>query len=348
MATMPDGSSEPRRPFTATDLARLLGLAQSTVSMALANDARISAETRAKVAEAAARLGYQPNRVARAMRTGRSHLVGVLVPSLRISFFTDLIDAIEAAATAAGYRCLLAHSRSNPALFDREVELLLAQQVDGLLLCPANPFSECAFSHRLPTLRLPTVLIDHPQAVAGIPGVVSDWTQIGRLAADHLLALGHRRIMTVQVVARQTAGRPAILAAREAVGAGGGSLVALDLDESRNGFDAMAEDIRTALAAHPEVTALLVTDDCCAVAAIRAGVALGRRIPEALSVVSCAALDLGRWSTPTVTAVDQRPRRQGERAMQLLIERIGGQAGYGLELLEGALLAGGTTAPPTP
>lgn len=347
MAAMPDGPAEPRRPFTATDLARLLGLAQSTVSMALANDARISAETRAKVAEAAARLGYQPNRVARAMRTGRSHLLGVLVPSLRVSFFTDLIDAIEAAATAAGYRCLLAHSRASPALFDREVELLLAQQVDGLLLCPANPFPECAFSHRLPTLRLPTVLIDHPQEVAGIPGVVSDWTQIGRLAAGHLLALGHRRIMTVQVVARQTAGRPAILAAREAVTAGGGTVVPLDLDESRNGFDALAEDIRAALAAHPQVTALLVTDDCCAVAAIRAGAMLGRRVPEALSVLSCAALDLGRWSTPTVTAVDQHPRRQGERAMQLLLERIAGGAAGGLVLQEGELLSGGTACPPS-
>lgn len=340
---MPDGSNDQRRPFTATDLARLLGLAQSTVSMALANDPRISADTRAKVAEAATRLGYQPNRVARAMRTGRSHLLGVLVPSLRVSFFADLIDAIEGAATAAGYRCLLAQSRSNPGLFDREVDLLLAQQVDGLLLCPANPFAECAFSHRLPTLRLPTVLIDHNGAIPGIPGVVSDWGQIGRLAAGHLLEFGHRRILTVQVVARLTTGRPPIIAARETLAAAGASVSSLDVAEDRNGFDALAEDACIALAAHPQVTAVLVPDDRSAIAAIRAAISLGRQVPEDLSVISCAALDLGRWSTPTVTAIDQHPDRQGATAMRLLLERIAGRDAGGLSLMEGELLPGGTT-----
>ncbi len=329
---------------TGRDIARALNLAQSTVSMALADNPRINPETRRQVTETANRLGYQPNRVARAMRTGRSHLIGVLVPTLRVSFFSDLVDAIGNAASAAGYRCLLAQSLGAPARFDSEVELLLAQRVDGLLLCPANPFTECAFSHRLTTLDIPTLLFSEENLTPGISEVGSDWTQIGKSAAAHLLGLGHRHVLCLHVVPRKTNGRICIHAAQEEVSAAGGTATMIPLSEAQAPFDAFTAAAMTAIAAHPQATAILVTDDGAAAACVRAAATLGRRVPADLSIISCAALDLGRWSTPTITAMDQSPLQLGEEGIGRLLRRMHGGTVTGVVRIAGVLLPGGTTA----
>jgi LacI family transcriptional regulator len=186
----PDGSvpARPPRPVTIHDVAREAGVAASTVSRTFTNPQRVSPGTRAYVLEVAERLGYRPNPHARALPTGRTRTIALLVPDITNPHFFNLIRGAERQASTAGYTLVLGDTQESPEREMRHIERL-APAVDGFLLA----------SSRLSDEQIREVSGRHPVSLAnreleGIPSVVTNQYDGSRQIIEHLASLGHRSV----------------------------------------------------------------------------------------------------------------------------------------------------------
>ena len=185
---MSDGS----RP-TLTDVASVSGVSAATVSRALARPHMVNRETLARVLSAADSLGYVPAGAARALASGRSKVIGAIVPTLDSAIFSRTLQALQAELAAAGYQLIVASSDYNPAAEAGILRALLAQAVDGLVLVGAERSPEATAILRRAGVPVVLTWCGHP----AFDAVTVDNRRAGRLAAEHLVGLGHRAIGVV-------------------------------------------------------------------------------------------------------------------------------------------------------
>jgi DNA-binding LacI/PurR family transcriptional regulator len=184
------GGGRRTAPVTARELARTLGISQSTVSRAFTQDASISPQMRARVVQAADRLGYKPNAIARSLITRRTNIVGIVMANLTNPFYPDVLERLTLRLQAAGRQTLLFNVPPGKDV-DDELPLLLQYQVDAVVVTSATVSSEMA---RTCTERgTPVVLFNRYVPGLAVAAVACDNRAGGRSVADHLIGLGHRR-----------------------------------------------------------------------------------------------------------------------------------------------------------
>jgi LacI family transcriptional regulator len=179
--------SNPSRPGPSlNDIAAALGVSAATVSNALLRKGRVSPEVADRIRRRAASLGYVPGHAGRALRTGRTNVLGLVLPDIANPLFPQIAQAIEAAAARAGYGVLIADSRGGVTMQTEAIERLLSRGVDGMIVVPRR-------GTRMADIGCPLAVIDTPST----PGntVSADHWGGGRLIAGHLAALGHRKIL---------------------------------------------------------------------------------------------------------------------------------------------------------
>src|SRR5215213_5831109 len=251
---------------TSVDVARRVGVSQSTVSLVFSGKAagRISARTEAAVREAAAELGYRPNVAARALKTGAARTIVLVVPDITNPFFGGLLRGAQTAARAAGYAVALIDTNNDRDWGAASAEALRAGPADGLLLFEVDPPPRAAGSE-------PIVVIESESR--GHPSVRLDVASGTEAAIRHLLELGHRRIGHVASVHD----RPTFRLRRRTVD----RLVGDDVPRVRSEFTlASARDaVRELLTGHDDLTALFCDDDVVAAGAYLGARELGVRIP---------------------------------------------------------------------
>src|ERR671919_2605916 len=188
----------PAPRITLVDVARLAGVHTATASRALnpATRGQVSESTATRVAEAAKALNYQPNRMARGLRTNRTFTVGVLIPDITNPLFPPIVRGIEDSLAPAGYTALLANSDNDPETERLHVETMLARQVDGLIMATARR-SDPLVEHVAASGGVPVVLVNRRSEDDRIPSVVPDDGKGIRLAVRHLVSLGHAHIAHV-------------------------------------------------------------------------------------------------------------------------------------------------------
>src|SRR5688572_12035520 len=188
-------------------IAAELGVSVTTVSKVLNDQPDIGSETRARVLQHVARLGYRPNAVARSLSLKRTHTLGVVIPDLMHSFFVEIVAGIESVMSAGGYGLLLCSSGENPQKERSELEMLRARQVDGIVLASAHVSGNTDVLKQIAALGCALVMIDrddHPRVKCH--RVITDDQEVGRLATTHLLRHGRRAVAHI--------GGPAIVHAR--------------------------------------------------------------------------------------------------------------------------------------
>jgi LacI family transcriptional regulator len=332
-------------PATSRDVAARAGVSQPTVSLVLSSNpkARVASATRERVLRAAAELGYRPNVVARSLVRRRSYALGVVVPDLGNQFFADVVSGAERVATDEGYAVFLCEQRDVP--LDRHLETLRARQVDGVILdaAGASALPPGAFE------GLNIVLIDQPSSERW-PGVASDAEGAGRLAAEHLLALGHRRIAFVGPSADVHGFRMRERGFFRALAAAGVALPSAWLRRVPATLDGGQQAMRALLLAHGDgrPTAAFCANDLLALGAHKACTQLGVSIPGAMSLVGCDDIAFARLVTPELTTVAVPSRELGARAARLLVREIEGKGGPEKRprALPVKLVVRGTTAAP--
>jgi DNA-binding LacI/PurR family transcriptional regulator len=304
------------RAVVMADVARLAGVSQQTVSRVLNDSPHVRPDTRERVREAIRKLEYRPNRLARALVTGRSRTLGVLSFDTTLYGPASTLFAIERAAHEAGYFVSIASLRSLDAASVRSaVERLREQGVDGVLAI-APQVSAAAGLLQAPA-DVPIVATEAGQPGA-VPLVAVDQQAGARMATQHLLDLGHRTVWHIAGPRDWLEATDRIAGWRAALEAAGAAAPPpLPGDWSARSGYATAEMLATA-------TAVFAGNDQMALGLLRALHELGRRVPEDISVVGFDDIPEAAYFTPPLTTVRQRFDEIGARALRLLLERIEG------------------------
>ncbi|MGN0146751.1 MAG: LacI family DNA-binding transcriptional regulator [Arthrobacter koreensis] len=304
------------------DVARLAGVHPSTASRSLAESpVRISAATVARVRAAARDLGYRPNASAAALRTGSSRLIGVLVHRLTDLALSTMYAGVDAAATAAGYSAVVANGLDDPAVRHERVDALLARGIDGVILADAR--LDDTVAERLERLGVPYVL-----AMRTLPGHASVSTndvEGGRLAARHLLELGHRTAAVAAGDALTSTGRDRTAGFRQAFADAG--LPIPDRYVASTGFGVAAGHRAGELICRqdPAPSAVFAVDDLTAVGVIGALRDAGRTVGTDVALVGYNDVELAAELPVPLTSVRSDRDQMGRLAMQLLLDRIAGR-----------------------
>src|SRR5581483_878909 len=195
-------------PVRLKDIANDLNVSVMTVSKVVRGCADVGAETRSRVLARIKELNYQPNWVARSLAARRTFMIGLIVPDLMHSFFAEIAKGVSSAIRPLGYDVVICNSEEDAAVEASEIERLLGRQVDGLVLASSQPSATAEVFERLEARNIPYVLIDRRFPELAAPYVGADDEAIGRVATEHLIERGCRRIAHIAGQQRPTgAGR---------------------------------------------------------------------------------------------------------------------------------------------
>lgn len=332
---------------TLKDVARALGVNVSTVSRSLSGSYGVDPETRKRVLAAAASLNYRPNRMARGLVTGRSHTLALIVSDIRNPFFAEVARGAEDAARKAGCDLVLCNSDFDPQKQMDYVRSLHEKRVDGILMNSVSALNRAQLD-QLTSYQIPVVLLNRPKPARQFSTVCPDNAAGGRLAAEYLAGLGHRRIAHItgprghgNLTDRAAAFR------RSLEKAGVPAPVILYGENSYRGGHEMALRL---VERHPEITAVFAGNDVMAFGCLQALTEKGIRVPACVSVLGFDNVEVSAIVSPPLTTIHQLKYEMGQAAVQLLHEMIQRRDGGVNEhrLLGVKLVERQSCAPPRP
>jgi LacI family transcriptional regulator len=303
---------------TILDIARELNIAVATVSRALNDHPAVKDTTRSAVLQTAKRLNYQPNKIATSLRSGKSKIVGVMIPSAEINFFGSVVHGIERVMSRNGYNVLIYQSNELYEFEKKGIETFLRSRVEGVLASISKETMNLEHYAMLKKKNVPLILFDRANDSLEVPSVVVDDYQGAFAATKHLIRQGCRTIAHI----------------------GGQQHVAIFNQRLRGYIDALnvhnipvnddlivygkvsiqsgRECMQHLLGKSPD--AVFAVEDFTALGAAQAIKASGKRIPQDIAIAGFANEAFGEYITPSLTTVDQQTHRMGEAAAELFFE----------------------------
>lgn len=336
-----ESSSTIRTPVTLAQVAARASVSLSTASKALNGRDGVSLRTRQRVRQAADELGFAPSTIARSLATGRTNTVGLITHDLVGRFSIPLLMGVENAFGVNEVSVMLCDARGDVIRERYHLSSMLERRVDGLVVVGARPDPRPSIGKDLP---VPVVYAYAPSLDPQDCSIVSDNRLAGRLAVEHLVAQGRRRIALIQgdssygAATARTAGAVDALHEAGLAPCGGGALYG-DWSEmwGRSGA-------RTALSQWPDVDALVCGNDQIARGALDTLRDLGASVPQDVAVVGH-----DNWHPiidgcrPSLTTIDMRLEKIGRTAAQRLREAMAGQPHHGVEAIAGRLVVAGSS-----
>ena len=302
------------------DIANDLGVSLITISKVLRNHPDIGDETRERVLARVKELNYRPNLAARSLVTGRSYLVGLVVPDLLHPFFAEIARSLSEVLRQSGYYLIVSSSDEDPDLEEVEINHLLARRLDTLIIASCRTTVD-VFLH-IEQQNIPYVLIDRclPGLSTNFIGV--DDELVGRLATKHLIDIGCKRIAhicgpEISPAIRRMEGykRALAQAGMKVMDAYIATQRKGDVGTKQGGADAM----RQLLSLEPRPDGLFCFNDPLAMGAMNYALDHGVRIPEDLAVVGCGNLHYDDSLRVPLSSIDQQSRRIGEEAARIAL-----------------------------
>lgn len=302
--------------ITSTDVAKLAKVSQSAVSRTFTPGASVSEKTRDKVMAAAAKLGYRPNALARAVISGRSRLIALLVAYLDNQFYPIVLEKFSRALQERGFQVLL--FMTEPGKQDEVVHQILEYQVQGIVMASAtlssNLARECADT------GIPVVMLNRYVATSPASSVTSDNIEGGRLAADFLVRAGHQRIAYIAGAEDSSTNRD-----REAgfyKGLGEHGMTAWGRAVGGYSFEGAAEAARQLFSGKEKPDGVFVANDHMAFSVMDVlRYELKLKIPRDVSVIGYDDVPEASWKGYDLTTISQPPDRMIEEAVNILLEQ---------------------------
>ncbi len=346
MVTTPDrGQQGPgrRRAPGSTDVARLAGVSQKTVSRVLNGEPYVREEVRQRVLQAARELGYRRNNAARTLTSGRSHRVGVVSLGSALYGPASVLAGIERAARGTGYGVSVVNTvEGDERGVVGAIDSLLEQGVDGIVSAEPSVVGPVAV-----VIQVPVVVIGSIDGLTG-PRVINAGGMRdvpARAATEHLLSLGHRTVHHVAGPQRWFSARERLDGWRHALRAAG-----VPEPEHIEGDWTVASGYAagTALAADPDVTAVFAANDDMAIGVIRAFTEAGRPVPEDVSVVGFDDIPTAAYLNPPLTTVNVPFHELADVTLTALVEAVEAPGGAVPAFAEPEcrLVVRSSTAPP--
>ncbi|HEY3397934.1 MAG TPA: LacI family DNA-binding transcriptional regulator [Armatimonadota bacterium] len=306
------------------EVANAAGVSTTTVHRALRGTGRISEATRNRILEVAQSLGYRPNHAARSLRTRHTATLGVVFGSLGVSFFAELLAAVESTARESGYSTLIAVSDASPDKERERVDLLLEKGAEGLLVSPTDPEINRDYYRDLLAQQVPLVFVDCFIPGLAVGSVSTDNERGGYLAGRHLLAAGRQRLALLDYPPRSRVltsvqGRwDGFGRALAEAGLPAPALIGSDLPgtvpSEEYGYASMCDFLDQG----GELDGCFVVHDALAYGAMAALREHGVRLPEDVALVGFDDLAPSGYTFPPLTSVRQPVERLGREAIGLL------------------------------
>jgi LacI family transcriptional regulator len=331
-------------------VAQRAGVSLGTASNVLNRPHLVSEATRDRVLRAMEELDYVPNVGARQLRQGRSHLIGVLVLDISNPFWGEVVRGAEARAADSGHVIIVCNAGESIVKEDYAIRALTEHRVDGLLIAPVAEDEDRL--ERLQRSGMQVVLLDHPSTRPTLRSVAVDDIQGGRLAASHLLELGHTRVAFVGSTTIYW-GADRLIGVEQAFEQAG-------LDPAQHVVEVLTSALTSAegeraaeaiVAMDRRPTAVFCVNDVLALGILHGLHRSRLRVPQDISLVGYDDVPFAAVLSPPLTTIEQLPYRLGETAADLMLDAIGdgSDAAARLErhvVFEPRLIVRDSTGPP--
>ncbi|MBD3226243.1 MAG: substrate-binding domain-containing protein [Caldithrix sp.] len=312
------------RRVTAKMIADELGVSVMTVSRALNNRPNVDEKTRELIVNMAQKLGYIPNHVAKSLVLKKTHTIGVVVPEISISFFPDVIKAIEETAYGAGYQIILTHSSESMERETYAIQTLASKRVDGMLLCTAADVKSYEFYKQIIRSGLPVVFYDRCAFGVGASCVRINDEQSAETITNHLIKHGYKKIAHLASLNSLSVGQSRFTGFKKAMQEShlpliDDLIVEAGFDEA-GGYKAMLQILNYSREEYPN--AVMTVNDPVAFGAMQAILERGLRVPEDIAIVGIVDDIRAELMPSPLTTIRQPAHDLGVRALQKLLAHI--------------------------
>jgi LacI family transcriptional regulator len=316
---------------TIYDIAKKLNITGATVSRALNNNSKISQATRELVLETAVKMNYEQNKLALALKSGKSFNVGVIVPRIDSNFFATIIRAIEDELSPYGYHIIICQTHE---IENREIEnidTLLNAQVDGILMSISKSEKVTNHFNRVLKKNVPLLFFDRKKSIHGVSSVTIDDFEAGYKATKHLIEQGCKRIahfcgdQSIEIFSDRYNGY------RQALADFGLEMNDNYVIKTKSTIEEGSKAMRQLLSMNTPPDALFSSSDFSALGAIQEIKAQGLKIPEDICVVGFANEPFTKFMELSITSVDQSPLEMGKMAAQVFLEQVNNKESFKIE-----------------
>jgi len=312
----------PKNRATIYDIAKELAVTPSTVSRALSDHPRISAKTKEAVKNMAERLNYQHNGIAAALRSGNTHIIGVMIPTANRNFFSSVIRGIEQVAREAGYNVMITQSNDLEDIERSNIEALLKTQVDGVIASIARETTNYSHYQKIVDKKIPLVLFDRVTEISNAGTVVIDDYLGAYKATEHLINQGFKRIAHFAGKSHLNIYKYRMRGYQEALESNGinfdEELVYhsnVQLEDGRLGMDYLLN-----LSNPPD--AIFAASDYSAIGAMQVLKERGIKVPDEVALVGFADEPFAAFVEPQLTSINQMSEQMGQFAAKMFLEQV--------------------------
>jgi DNA-binding LacI/PurR family transcriptional regulator len=329
---------------TLNDLAEKLNISTSTISRALNHPELVAEVTRNRILAAVEVYGYEPNAIARSLRSGETRMVGLVVSDLQNPFYSTVAKAIQHKATQHGYSCVVCDADENANDEVKALRLLSEMKVSGLI--HASTGGSVDMLRRLRDEGVAIVDIDRASNLGGIDTVLVDNEMGGRMAAEYLLQLGHRRIAMISGPLHLTTGQDRLVGFQSAMKEAGIYLADgyIEIGDFKEQSGYLATQHLLSLREPP--TAIFVGNNEMMAGCLDAIRERGISVPRELSILSFDDVRWAKYVDPALTVIAQPTEQLGVIAAELLFDKLGGRRKPERHVLEPSLIPRSSCAPP--
>ncbi|WP_374163512.1 LacI family DNA-binding transcriptional regulator [Arcticibacter sp. MXS-1] len=308
------------KKVTILDIAKELNITFSTVARALNDHPAISAATKKAVRETAERLNYRQNKIASSLRSGRTNVIGVIVPSIRVTFFSSVVAGIEQVMNANGYNILLYQSNETIGQEKRGIETFLQSRVDGIIASISTETTDYSSFHEIIKRKTPLIFFDRAVEQLNVPSVTIDDYKGGFIATEHLIRQGYKRILHISSDREISIFKERLRGYIDAL-----VHYNIPVDEEliiKGDFSLEfgKSVIREARENNLKFDAVFALEDFTAMGVLQQLQQFGIKIPEEVAVIGFANEAFGSLVSPQLSTIDQQTVLMGKEVAKLFLK----------------------------
>jgi len=310
-----------KKKTTIYDIAKELNITVSTVSRALSGFSAISETTREAVFETAKKLNYSPNRLASALKSGKTYIIGVIVPSVQAHFFASIIHSIEEGLKDSGYRVILYQSNESVENEINGVKTLLEAQVDGIIASMSLETEDASHFAEVVKQNKPLILFDRVNVDLNVPTVTLDDFKAGYIATQHLINQGYKNIAFVTTVHQIKIFENRLKGYKSALTDNGFKVKdeniifgGLSIKDGRFGASKL-------MRYENKPDAIIAGDDFTALGVIKKLKEINEAPPK-IGVIGFANEAFSAYITPNLSTIDQHPNQMGTECSKMFLKMI--------------------------
>lgn len=305
---------------TLKDIAVKLNISTAAVSKALRNDSRISKKTKEAVKKIAKELDYQPNNLASALRSGKSNLVGVMVPSTNSSYFSSVLQNIEEVLNSKGYNVIVTQSNESYTKECNNIDTLLFTQVDGIIASMANETVDLDFFEKIKTKGIPLILFDRGENDLNVDYIGINDYDSSHMIVDHLAQQGRKNIAHIGGFKHTRIFNNRIRGYADALQKHKLTLFDDYVSESNLTIEDGRAQMKKLLALKNPPDAVYAASDYAALGALQVLKEEDIAVPKTIALVGFGNEPFTTMVTPTITTVDQHSEEIGKIAAETFLE----------------------------